>query len=108
MEILYTYEELNSAGFMLGTIGIFGTLLFLGLTINSLLKKKLSVFLFGIFFLLCCFAFSEYTRMIDSKKGFNIYHEVLLKDTTKFDPYKYKVVNKKGKITVIQEIKVRK
>lgn len=102
MEILNTFTiPEGSVGFVIlvGIVSVF----FLFLLIASVLGREVLLFAISIIFLvfLVSIAIDE-IRIINQPDKTR--HEVIITDISKFDTSKYKIVEQRGKIFVVEEI----
>jgi len=106
MEILYTYSYMQSNGedlFLGAFLGIAGIALLIGLIATWKNNSKSERVGFGIIILvLLAISFSIFIPAVVNP---TIEHDVLISDMSKFDANKYKIVEQKGKIFKVKEIR---
>jgi hypothetical protein len=106
MEILYTYSYMQSNGgdLFLGAFGgIAGIALLIGLIVTWKNNSKIEKTAFGIITL--ALVVSSFSILIPTVAHPTIEHDVLISDMSKFDANKYKIIEQKGKIFKVKEIR---
>jgi len=104
MEILNTYSVYNEYIGILLTFTIIAFLLFTVIFIAELYYKEWKNSIICFIFAICCLILFQ--GLIQWWESSEVKHyEVLISDYNKLDFNKYEIIDKKGKITIIKEIK---
>ncbi len=106
MEILYTYSYMHSNGGDL-LFGIFGALagivIFLGIIATRKNNSRAENIVFSIVAMI--FLFASLSILVPTITHPKIEHDVVIKEMRKFDTNKYQIIEQKGKVFKVKEIR---